>query len=103
MQKCEDQVMNAWFSDVKHAAFHLKSSGVAIIDKNVILALTARLLESYSTFIITLNHCYNFEQLSDNCLYLCSVLGKLSIVYSCLLGSRFNLSSSRVPLTSGIV
>ena len=39
-------------------------------------------------------HCYNFEQLSDNHLYLCSVLSKLSIVYSHLLGSRFNLSSS---------
>ena len=48
-------------------------------------------------------YCYDFEQLSDNHLYLCSVLGKLSIVYSHLLGSRFNLSSSRVPLDSGIV
>ena len=47
--------------------------------------------------------CYNFEQLSDSSLYSCSVLGRLSIVYSCLLGSRFSLSSSRVPLVSGIV
>ena len=47
--------------------------------------------------------CYNFEQLSDSCLYLCLVLGKLSIVYSRLLGSRFHLSSPRVPLVSGIV
>ena len=47
--------------------------------------------------------CYNFEQLSDSSLYLCLVLGKLSIVYSHLLGSRFNLSSLRVPLVSGIV
>ena len=29
--------------------------------------------------------CYNFEQLSDNCLYSCLVLGKLSIVNSHLL------------------
>ena len=50
-----------------------------------------------------LDECYNFEQLSDNRLYSCSVLGKLSIVYSHLLGSRFNLSSPRVPLVSGIV
>ena len=35
--------------------------------------------------------CYDFEQLSDSSLYLCLVLGKLSIVYSHLLGSRFNL------------
>ena len=47
--------------------------------------------------------CYDFEQLSDNCLYSCLVLGKLSIVYSHSLGSRFNLSSPRVPLVSGIV
>ena len=47
--------------------------------------------------------CYNFELLSDSSLYSCLVLGKLSIVYSCLLGSRFNLSSPRVPLVGGIV
>ena len=47
--------------------------------------------------------CYDFEQLSDNRLYSCLVLGKLSIVYSHLLGFRFNLSSPRVPLVSGIV
>ena len=47
--------------------------------------------------------CYNFKQLTDKCLYLCLVLGRLSIVYSHLLGSRFNLNSSRVPLGSGIV
>ena len=56
MQKHEDQVMNAWISDVKNSVFHLKSSGVAIIDKDVILALTAGLSESYSTFIVTLNN-----------------------------------------------
>ena len=47
--------------------------------------------------------CYNFEQLSDSSLYSCLVLSKLSIVYSHLLGSRFNRSSPRVPLVSGIV
>ena len=47
--------------------------------------------------------CYDFELLSDSSLYLCLVLGKLPIVYSHLLGSRFNLSSPRVPLVSGIV
>ena len=47
--------------------------------------------------------CYDFELLSDSSLYLCLVLGKLSIVYSHLLGSRFNLSSPRVPLVGGIV
>ena len=56
MQKHEDQVMNPWIFDVKNAAFHLKSSGVAIINEDVILALTARLLESYSTFIVTLDN-----------------------------------------------
>ena len=56
MQKHEDQVMNPWISDVKNAAFHLESSEVAMIDKDVILALTARLPESYSTFIVTLNN-----------------------------------------------
>ena len=55
MQKHKDQGMTAWISDVKNAAFYLKSSGVAIIDEDVILALTAGLLESYSTFIVTLN------------------------------------------------
>ena len=48
-------------------------------------------------------YCYDFEQLLDSSLYLCSVLGRLSIVYSHLLGSRFNLSSLRMPLVSGIV
>ena len=48
-------------------------------------------------------HCYNLKPLSDRSLYLCLVLGKLSIVYSYLLGSRFNLSSPRVPLVGGIV
>ena len=47
----------------------------------------------HGAFILE-DNCYDFEQLSDNCLYLCLVLGKLSIVYSCLLGSKFNLSSS---------
>ena len=47
--------------------------------------------------------CYDFKLLSDSSLYSCLVLGKLSIVYSCLLGSRFNMSSPRVPLVSGIV
>ena len=28
------------------------------------------------------HYCYNFEPLSDNCLYSCSVLGRLSTVYS---------------------
>jgi hypothetical protein len=56
MQKHEDQVMNAWISDVKNAAFHLESSGVAIIDEDIILALTAGLPESYSTFIVTLDN-----------------------------------------------
>ena len=48
-------------------------------------------------------YCYDFKLLSDSSLYSCSVLGKLSIVYSRLLGSRFNLSSPRVPPVSGIV
>ena len=56
MQKHEDQVINAWISDVKNAAFHLKSSGAAIIDEDIILALAAGLPESYSTFIITLDN-----------------------------------------------
>ena len=43
-------------------------------------------------------NCYDFKQVTDNCLYLCSVLGRSSIVYSHFLGSSFNLSSSRVPL-----
>ena len=56
MQKHEDQVMDAWISDVKNTAFHLGSSGVAIINEDIILALTDGLLESYSTFIVTLNN-----------------------------------------------
>ena len=56
MQKREDQVMDVWISDVKNTAFHLRSSRVAIIDEDIILAFTARLLESYSTFIVTLNN-----------------------------------------------
>ena len=56
MQKREDQVMNAWISDVKNAAFRLESSGVAVIDEDVILALTAGLPESYSTFIVALDN-----------------------------------------------
>ena len=54
MQKREDQVMNAWISDVKNAVFRLKSSGVAI-DENIILTLTAGLPESYLTFIVALD------------------------------------------------
>ena len=42
--------------------------------------------------------CYDFKQLSDSCLYSHSVLGKLSIVYNHLLGSRFSLSAFRMPL-----
>jgi hypothetical protein len=53
MRKHEDQVMSSWISDVKNAAFHLESAGVAIIDEDVILALTAGLPESYSSFIVT--------------------------------------------------
>ena len=56
MQKREDQVMNAWISDVKNAVFHLESSGVAVIDEDVILALTAGLPESFSTFIVALDN-----------------------------------------------
>ena len=48
--------MNAWISDVKNAAFRLESSGVAVIDEDVILALTAGLPESFSTFIVALNN-----------------------------------------------
>ena len=62
---------------------------------------------AYRLFLLCFSYfscfCYDIEQLSDNCLYLCLVLGKLSIVYSHLLGSRFNLSSPRMPLVSGIV
>jgi hypothetical protein len=56
MQKREDQVMSTWISDVKNAAFRLESSGVAIIDEDIILALTAGLPESYSTFIVALDN-----------------------------------------------
>ena len=49
-------------------------------------------------FKVLNDSCYDFEQLSDNRLYLCLVLGKLSVVYSRLLGYRFNLSAFIVPL-----
>ena len=56
MHKDEAQVMSSWISDVKNAAFHLESAGVAIIDEDVILALTVGLPESYSSFIVALDN-----------------------------------------------
>jgi hypothetical protein len=56
MCKHEDQVMSSWISDVKNVAFHLESAGVAIIDEDIILALTAGLPESYSSFIVTMDN-----------------------------------------------
>jgi hypothetical protein len=40
MHKHNDQPMVSWIFDVKNTAFQLKATGVAIIDDNVIFALT---------------------------------------------------------------
>ena len=55
MTKRSDQAMSDWISGVKNAAFQLEAAGVAVIDEDIILALTAGLPEEYSTFIVTLN------------------------------------------------
>ena len=47
--------MSAWISNVKNVAFDLEAAGVSLIDEDVILALTAGLLDDYSTFIVALD------------------------------------------------
>ena len=55
MKKGDNQVMNSWIANVKNTAYHLDAAGVMIIDEDIILTLTAGLLESYATLIVTLN------------------------------------------------
>jgi gag-polypeptide of LTR copia-type len=56
MKKCDDQVMNSWVAKVKNTAYRLDAAGVVIIDEDIILTLTARLPDSYSTVIVTLDN-----------------------------------------------
>ena len=56
MKKGDNQVMNSWIADMKNTAYHLNAAGVTIIDEDIILTLTAGLLESYPTLIVTLDN-----------------------------------------------
>ena len=56
MKKCDNQVMNSWIVDVKNTAYHLDAAGVTIIDEDIILTLTAGLLELYATLIVMLSN-----------------------------------------------
>ena len=47
--------MSSWVSDVKNAAFQLKSAGVAVIDEDIILALPERLPDAFSMLIVALD------------------------------------------------
>ena len=47
--------MSSWISDVNNAAFQLESTGVPVIDKDIILALTEGLPDAFSTLIVTLD------------------------------------------------
>ena len=55
MRKHDDQPMSSWVSDVKNAAFQLESTGVPVIDEDIILALTEGLPDAFSTLIVTLD------------------------------------------------
>jgi gag-polypeptide of LTR copia-type/Zinc knuckle len=54
MKKRDDQVMNSWIAKVKNTVYRLDAAGVAIIDEDIILTLTAGLPDLYSTLIVTL-------------------------------------------------
>ena len=47
--------MSSWVSDVKNAAFQLESSGVPVIDKDIILALTEGLPDTFSMPTVALD------------------------------------------------
>ena len=51
--------MNSWVANVKNTAYHLDAAGVMIIDEDIILILTARLLESYAMLIVMLDNLSN--------------------------------------------
>jgi gag-polypeptide of LTR copia-type/Zinc knuckle len=71
MKKRDGQVMNSWIAEVKNTAYRLDAAGVAVIDEDIILTLTAGLPESYSTLIVTL------DNLSPNDLTLPNVITRL--------------------------
>ena len=66
MRKCDDQPIISWVSDVKKATFQLKAASITTINKNIILALTEGLPESFSTFIIALDNLPLSELTLDN-------------------------------------
>ena len=47
--------MSSWVSDVKNAAFQLESTGVPVIDEDIILALTEGLPDAFSMLIVALD------------------------------------------------
>ena len=55
-RKLDNQVMNSWIANVKNTAYHLDAAGVTIIDEDIILTLTAGLLELYATLIVMLSN-----------------------------------------------
>ena len=59
MKKGDNQAMNSWVANVKNTAYHLDAAGVMIIDEDIILILTARLLESYAMLIVMLDNLSN--------------------------------------------
>jgi gag-polypeptide of LTR copia-type/Zinc knuckle len=61
MHKKDDQTMNSWISDIKNAAFQLEAAGVAVIDEDMILALTEGLPGEFTTLIITLDNILTAE------------------------------------------
>src|SRR5882724_8149214 len=66
MHKRDDQPVVSWVLDVKKAAFQLEATGVSTIDKDIILALTKGLPDSFSAFIIALNSLPPSELTLDN-------------------------------------
>ena len=58
--------MNSWIADVKNTAYCLDTAGVMIIDEDIILALTAGLLELYATLIVTFDNLPLIELMLSN-------------------------------------
>ena len=55
MRKCNNQPIISWVSDVKKVTLQLEATGVAMINEDIILALTEGLPESFSKFIVALD------------------------------------------------
>ena len=70
----------------------------SMMDNIFITMIKGKLVIVYMDNILIFAGCYDFKPSSDNCLYSCLVLGRLSTVYSRCTWFQFNLSAQRVPL-----